>query len=335
MSIKQTVTLLRKDLTNALRDNLVLYMFVAPVLLALGARFLLPSLEETKLTFAVEQSLGAPLLAELESLGNVELFDSREGVLERVQRSDDVPGIVVEDGGYVVYLEGNEPEGEQLATIIMSGVLNEGEVATFVHEELRASRSLLGEYGAVVLVMLAVMMGALIMGFLLVDEKESHVINALAVSPLTMSQYTFARALFAVSASTMIALISSAILVGSGVHYGLLLVGCVVSSMVGLVIGYVVGGFTENQLQAIGLIKIVVFAYLTIPILTIFVPDNWQWAFYVLPNYWMFKILENLYVGQMGPVGFWAACGLTLLTSAVYLALLTPLLRPRMRLRYV
>jgi len=241
----------------------------------------------------------------------------------------------VEDSGYVVYLEGNEPEGEQLATIIMSGVLNEGEVATFVHEELQASRSLLGEYAAVVLVMLAVMMGALIMGFLMVDEKESKVLNALAVSPLTMSQYVFARGLFAVSASTMIALISSTILVGSGVNSGLLLVGSVVSSMVGLVIGYVVGGFTESQLQAIGLIKIVIFAYLTIPILTIFVPDNWQWTFYLLPNYWMFKILENLYVGQMGPVGFWGACGLTLLTSAVYLAVLVPLLRPRARLRYV
>ena len=180
MSIKQTVTLLRKDLTNALRDNLVLYMFVAPVLLALGARFLLPSLEETKLTFAVEESLGTELVAKLESLGDVELFESREEVLERVQRNDDVPGIVVEDSGYVVYLEGNEPEGEQLATIIMSGVLNEGEVATFVHEELQASRSLLGEYAAVVLVMLAVMMGALIMGFLMVDEKESKVLNALA-----------------------------------------------------------------------------------------------------------------------------------------------------------
>ncbi len=335
MSIKQTVTLLRKDLTNALRDNLVLYMFVAPVLLALGARFLLPSLEETKLTFAVEESLGAELVAKLESLGDVELFESREEVLERVQRNDDVPGIVVEDSGYVVYLEGNEPEGEQLATIIMSGVLNEGEVATFVHEELQASRSLLGEYAAVVLVMLAVMMGALIMGFLMVDEKESKVLNALAVSPLTMSQYVFARGLFAVSASTMIALISSTILVGSGVNSGLLLVGSVVSSMVGLVIGYVVGGFTESQLQAIGLIKIVIFAYLTIPILTIFVPDNWQWTFYLLPNYWMFKILENLYVGQMGPVGFWGACGLTLLTSAVYLAVLVPLLRPRARLRYV
>ena len=112
------------------------------------------------------------------------------------------------------------------------------------------------------------------------------------------------------------------------------LAGFLIASGVGVVIGYVVGGFTDSQLEAIGLIKIVNFAYLSIPILTIFVPESWQWLFYLLPNYWLFKIFETLFVGQQGPAGFWAACGLTVLTSALYLAALAPLLRRRVPLQF-
>jgi len=334
MNPRKFTSLFRQDLTNAMRDNLVIYMFIAPMLLALGARFLFPSLEETKLTYVVESAVGQALIDDLERLGDVELFDSREEVIARVERSDDVPGIVVDGGGYTVLLEGNEPAGEELATMVMSSVLNEGEVATFVHEELSAGRSLISEYGIVVLMMVAVMIGALVMGFLMVDDKETKAIQALAVSPLTMGQYMLARGLFAIAFSTIIALIISAILAGSSVNYALLLAGFLVASGVGLVIGYILGGFANNQLEAIGLIKIVMFAYLTIPVLTIFVPENWQWAFYLLPNYWMFKIFENLFVGQNGPVGFWGATGLTLVSSMVYLLALAPLLQRRVQLRF-
>lgn len=334
MRIRQITSLFRQDLTNAMRDNLVVYMFVAPILLALGARFFLPSLEETKITFAVEQAVGEGVIARLEQLGDVDLYASRDAVIERVERNDDVPGIVADGDAFTVYLEGNEPEGQELATLVMSSVLQDGEVATFVHEELRASRSQISEYGAVVLVMLAVMIGALVMGFLMVDDKETNAIKALGVSPLTMGHYLLARGLFAVTFSTVIALISTAILVGTAVNYGMLLVGFLIAASVGLIIGYVVGGFTDSQLEAIGLIKIVMFAYLTVPILTIFVPSNWQWLFYLLPNYWMFKIFENLFVGQTGPAGFWTACGLTLLSSGIYLVAMTPLLRRQVQLRF-
>lgn len=334
MNLRAIFSLFRQDLTNAMRDNLVIYMFIAPLLLALGARFLLPSLEATKLTYAVESGVGQAVIDELETLGDVQRFDNRQDVIARVERNDDVPGIVRDGDAFTVYLEGNEPEGEEIAAMVMSSVLHEEEVATFVHEELRSSRSLISEYGAVVLVMLAVMIGALVMGFLMVDDKETNAIQALAISPLTMTQYLLARGLFAVVFSTIIALISSAILAGTAVNYALLLVGFLVAGSVGLIIGYILGGFAGNQLEAIGLIKIVMFAYLTIPVLTIFVPDNWQWAFYLLPNYWMFKIFENLFVGQIGPIGFWGATGLTLVTSVVYLLALAPIMRRRVQLRF-
>jgi len=50
--VKRIFNLLHQDWTNALRDNILLYMLIAPILLAVGARFFLPSLNDNQYTFA-------------------------------------------------------------------------------------------------------------------------------------------------------------------------------------------------------------------------------------------------------------------------------------------
>jgi hypothetical protein len=81
-------------------------------------------------------------------------------------------------------------------------------------------------------------------------------------------------------------------------------------------------------------IKFVLMLYSTLPILSIFVPTSWRFVFYPFPNYWMFVIFQNIFVGpQAAPVGFWAACGVTVAVTLVYLAILFPILRKKMRLK--
>lgn len=336
MGFKQIYSLFRQDLTNAMRDNIILYMIFAPVLLAIGARLLLPSLEATKLRFAADVAIGQALIDDLDRLGDVEVLEGSAAVQERVGRSDDVPGIILDESGtgYTVLLEGNEPEGEDLANLVMATLLRDEAAATVLHEQFRETRSLLKEYTAVILAMTAVLMGGMATGFIMVDEKESKAIRALAVTPLTMGQYTMARSTFAILTSSFVAISGSAVLMGTSINYGLLLIACLIASGVGVVLGYITGGFANNQFEAMAVIKIISFFYLTVPIITIFVPAQWQFFFYWLPNYWMFKAFENLFVGQVGSVGFWGTCALTLTVSALYLAGMLPRLRSKMRLRF-
>ena len=42
---------------------------------------------------------------------------------------------------------------------------------------------------------------------------------------------------------------------------------------------------------------------------------------------------ENIYIGQLGPVGFWGACAITLAESAVVVAVLIPFMKRRLALR--
>ena len=335
MGAKAIIALFRQDLVNATRDNIILYMIVAPILLAVGARLLLPSLAVTQLRFAVERSVETRFIEGLAQFGEVEVLPTADEVRERTGRSDDVPGIILDDTGRLrIILEGNEQQGAALANLVMASLLRDEDRATILVEQVRAPDARLSEYSAVILAMIAVLMGGMSTGFIMVDEKESGVVRALAVSPLTMGQYTAARALFALLISTLAALVGSAILVGGTLNYALLLLACLIAAAVGLVLGYIIGGFASNQLEAVALIKIIMFAYLTVPVATIFVPANWQFLFYWLPNYWMFKNFETLFAGQVGPLPFWATCLLTLGVSAVYVAGLLPRLRSKIRLRY-
>ena len=121
-------------------------------------------------------------------------------------------------------------------------------------------------------------------------------------------------------------------MVGSAVNYWLLLGGFIFSFGIAILLGYLIGGFTETQVQAMSLLKIVNIVYLTIPIVSIFIPRGWHFLFYILPNYWMFIIFENIFVGQIGPVGFWGASLLTLASSFIVVLLLLPGLRKKLKL---
>jgi hypothetical protein len=64
------------------------------------------------------------------------------------------------------------------------------------------------------------------------------------------------------------------------------------------------------------------------------VPASWRFVFYPFPNYWMFVIFQNVFIGsENAPVGFWAACGLTVAVTLAYLAILFPILRKKLRLK--
>ena len=76
---------------NSLRDNLVLYIMVAPLALAVGAKFFLPSLDQVKMRIALdENSVQTALISSLENYGEVELLSSPADVVSRVEKNDDV-----------------------------------------------------------------------------------------------------------------------------------------------------------------------------------------------------------------------------------------------------
>ena len=332
--VKRILNLLHQDWTNALRDNILLYMLIAPILLAIGARFFLPSLNQNQYTFAVQPDIDSQLMERLNQIGILEVLDSADLVKERVLRNDDVPGLIVVNGEPTLIMEGNEGEEARTLQTVFEQALSGETVAEFtLTQTATSSRSLLKEYGAIIFILMNTLLGSLMMAFNIIEDKESKAMRALGVSPLSMLEMTIARGLFALGISLIMVLISTTLLLGTQINYGLLIIGIFFSIALPILSGYVIGGVADSQLKAIAILKFYFLVYLTLPIITIFIPQKSHFFFYWLPNYWMWRTFEQLFIGDLGGPGFWLS-GLITLSSSLLLVVITfPFLRKQLKLR--
>jgi hypothetical protein len=331
--MKRIITLLKQDWVNVLRDHLLFYIFLAPVIMALAVRLLAPSIETAQIRVAVNEALPQTIQENLADFAKVTVLADRAALVRRVEGNDDVPAIYWEDGQFEIILQGNEQEGEELSQLLLAAATSPDEVSDFT-VTTHPRDSLFAEYALIFVLITAVMLGAVVASFNMVQDKESGMIRAWAVSPLKMTEMVAARALFSLLAGLVMIVVAVLIIAGANVPWGQILIGYLASIGIAVLMGFLLGGLSNTQLQMLASIKFVLMLYSTLPILSIFVPTSWRFVFYPFPNYWMFVIFQNIFVGpQAAPVGFWAACGVTVAVTLVYLAILFPILRKKMRLK--
>ena len=343
--IRRLVTLLRQDLTNSLRDSVLVYVAVAPVILAVVVRLFLPSFEQSALTVTALQDTDPEIVRELEAYFLVEVVRDREGLEGRVSRPDDVAGVLVGQGppeqdALTLVLEGNErAETREAYQAVMEAVLERlegggGETSVrFQAVSLGGGRSYLRESAAVLLIMTAALLGGMVVGFNMVDDRHTRAVQALAVSPLPLRDYLVSRAVYSLLQGLLLGLATSMILLGLRIPYARLVLALLASAPVAVIVGFVTALMADNQIAAIGSVKIVMPAYLLVPFASIFVPLRWQWVFFPFPNYWMFLSFRSLFVDTPQAVGFGAAAALAAGSGLALNVLLLPRLRRVFRFR--
>lgn len=330
--MKRILNIMGLDMANALRDNIILYMMVAPLLLALALKIFFPSFETGGQNIAAEQSLGQELIASLEQYGKVEVMDSADAVRDRVSRPDALPGVITKSGKPVLIFEGNEPEEiVHSYTIMLERALAGADLLTLEHKNVGSNRSLLYEYLIISILMMTIFLGAVVPGFNLIHEKDTKAVRALNISPMTIVDYVAARGLLAVAIGLVTVVLVSLIMVGTGINYPHLVLGLLVSSLLTTLLTLLVGTFADNQITAIAVLKIIMPLYLAVPIISMFLPEKVQYAFWILPNYWQFQMLKAIFIGEGH--SFWLSAVLTLTLSVVFLAGLTPILKKKLTLR--
>lgn len=329
--MKRILNIIGLDMTNSLRDNIVLYMMVAPLLLALALKIFFPSFEATGQNIAVEQGIGQELIATLEQYGKVEVLKDADAVRDRVQRPDAMAGVVNRDGKPVLVFEGNEPEEIVHSYIAaLEHALTGEDLLTLTQKNVGSARSLLSEYMIIGLLMMTIFLGAVVPGFNLIHEKETKAVKALDISPMTTTDYVAARGVLAVSIGLVTALLVTLILAGTAVNYWLLISALLVSALLTTLLTMLVGVFADNQITAIAVLKIIMPLYLALPIISMFLPEKLQFLFWILPNYWQFQMLKVIFIGGES---FWLSAALTLGLSIVFMTVLTPILKKKLTLR--
>ncbi|HYF94489.1 MAG TPA: ABC transporter permease [Symbiobacteriaceae bacterium] len=322
--MKRILALIRRDLTATGKDGLLLYVVLAPLLLALGTRLFLPAVGETSINVVVPADMPPALTAELKGYAEVQTVADRAALERRVTAYDDAVGIMpAPGGGYTLVTEGNEaPDAVRLAQIVLQRLAS-GTALTVLTEAVTDGqvpfREIIGAfYGVSIL-----FMSAIVMGLHIIEDKESRMLLALGASPLGRREYVAARSIMA--ACVAIALTFACLwILGLTAFDHLQMLSVALTTCIAVALaGFLIGAVSANQIAGLASIKFGFLLILAPAIATLFIPDQLRFVLYWLPPYWTFvstrAILERTASwSELAPMLAWNAGTAILLVALTY-----------------
>lgn len=167
-----------------------------------------------------------------------------------------------------------------------------------------------------IVLMIPFMFGVVI-GFLLLDEKDADTLTALQVTPLPLGSYVAYRVTIPTVLSVVMTLIAFPISGLSSLSLPEMVLVALSSALLAPVFALFLGAFAQNKVQGFALLK-GLGAILLVPVAGFFVKMPLQLLFGLLPTYWPLKAYWQLDAGQPD---FWIYFLIGLIYQGTLLAL--------------
>lgn len=298
--MKKIVTIAGRDVKSGLRDFLIVYLTVAPLIIALLLRVFIGGAAEAPLTVAVFDD-GAPLSAELTPYVRVERYTSRAALVERVLRIDDVFGVIATPRGYELIWQGNElPQSDEA----LSSLLNRfayGEAPVPVKVVVRAvgrQMSPLKLQSAVLLIMFTTVFGGMLIMLNLIEEKMSNTISAMNVSPASRAEFIIGKGLLGFIMPIIGSLGALVVLGVDTFNPSMLVVSVVSLAFISLIIGFGIGVMNSDPISGIASMKGLFIPLLASVFGAMFLSERWHFTLFWSPFYWGYQSINGILQGQ-------------------------------------
>ncbi|HCJ10919.1 MAG TPA: hypothetical protein DHW14_07125 [Clostridiales bacterium] len=285
---RRVLALMGRDIKASLREFTLVYGLVAPFLVALVMRAFIPGVGGTSLNLVVTQEVGPEMIGRLDDYARVEVVSSREALERRVLALDDVAGIVPDGDTYRVILQGNEAHDTAvLPGLVLADILGPGSLEV-AREDLGRVASPLKPVLAILLALTAMMIGGMMIGFSIIEDKETGVLSAVAVSPMSRFEYVAGRSILGFVLSVVL-VYGSLYTMGAGpFDFWQVLVVTLPGTFLAVIFGFYIGAISENQISGIASVKFGSLPFLVGPILTAVLPERWHFTLWWLPTYWTY-----------------------------------------------
>ena len=295
--IKKIFAITKRDIKSGIRDSMIIYIIIAPFLLALILKMMTTSVGATTINIAVDNSVEGSVVEYLEEFGKVEGFDNIDKVNNRVNDTDDIFGLVKEGEYYTIIQQGNEAKGSvELVDYIVNSYGNqELEAPVEVNvTDVGWKLSPIKQFGGSLLIIFVSVFGGMIILINLVEEKQENTLAAVNVTSISRPEYVIGKGLLGFIVPIIHAFGMLAILNYGSVNYYMVSVVILSIAMISVLIGFLIGVTNDNILGAIGSMKM-----LFIPILgsifgAIYLSAKWHFLLYWSPFYWAFDSLNSI-----------------------------------------
>jgi ABC-2 type transport system permease protein len=324
---KKIWTIFIRDLRVNMRESITLYIIIAPLLLAVGINFISPGINDTSVNLAMIENENPAREEYFDNFAHVYLFSDKNKVEERVKVRDDFIGLLPEDGGYYIMIQGNEPESVVEYAKLLN-VLYESGV------RLNDARSEIIEFGRTVpplkkmlvniLLLLISMLAGMLIALNILEEKVDNTVSAINITPVSRSAFILGKSFVGI----FVALFSSiACLLITGfydVNIGQVALLIFSLTILSLIIGFTQGLNSSDVMEAAGSVKLLFLPLAGSIAGYEFVKGNWQIFFYWSPFYWAYRA-NDLILSKSGtwPQLLLFTCIILVICAAVY-AVLAP-----------
>lgn len=170
-----------------------------------------------------------------------------------------------------------------------------------------------------VLLIAPTMLG-MIVGFLLLDQRDDRTLQAIQVTPLPLEVY-LAYWLVAPALASFAMTILALPLAGVNVKLSAAVPAALAAALLAPIIALALASIAENKVQGFALTK-ALSLFMAAPLVAVFVPMPWRFVFALFPTYWPGYLIWAFEMGE-------PSANLLLLVALAYSTLLVMLLSRR------
>ncbi|WP_461205967.1 ABC transporter permease [Clostridium sp. DL1XJH146] len=323
--IKRIFAIMLRDLKSGTRDFLIIYIMLAPFLLAFILNALIPSAGSATINIAVDDTVSTTMITYLEEYGKIEILDNRENIETRVTKMDDVFGLVKTEQGYEVINQGNETEGgaQMLQFIVDSYENKDLELPIEVKiSDIGKTLSPLKQYGANFLIIFGSVFGGMIILLALVEEKMENTLAAVNVAAISKTEFVIGKGLLGFIVPIIGTVGTLWILGFNDLNIGMTMVTVISIAIISVIIGFGVGVVNKEPIGAIASMKMVFIPIMASVFGGIFLADKWHFLLYWSPFYWAYRSIDAIILKEATWNTILLNSGLILgLTAIVFLLL--------------
>ncbi|MEA4962236.1 ABC transporter permease [Lutispora sp.] len=289
--MKKVIWIFMRDLKGSLREFILIYMIIAPLLLTIGLKFFIPDAQSASLQFALDAGLDRKIVEEFQKYGKVELYNAKADMVNRIIGIDDIAGITSnERGSYQVILEGNEShDTKEIPKKVIRDMLGKNELdIEYVITDMGTNLSPIAIIGTVSLILMAIVLGGIIISLNIIEEKESQTIRSLNVTTMNKTEFIIGKSLLGfllpIVQVYLILWILDMLYVDKFMVLGMILAG----SLLSVIFGFLIGVISSSQIAGITNMKLLFITLAASIVGTILLPPSTHYLLYWIPSYWFF-----------------------------------------------
>jgi fluoroquinolone transport system permease protein len=152
-----------------------------------------------------------------------------------------------------------------------------------------------------------------VIGFLLLDERDDGTLTALQITPLPMRSYLAYRIILPMVLSILLMFVVYPIAGLGYLNFTSLLIAAVASAPIAPFMALAYASFAQNKVQGFALMKASGIILIP-PVFAFFIDSQWELLFGLLPTYWPMKVYWML---EAGSTNIWLYTLIGVLYSAV------------------